>query len=179
MPRLLMEATRPLPVPGCVPLLVDFGAASELSLFVTLIASRRWSGRSGASSRTPATREPGASSRRVHLAAHGGVQLLPVGHERGLFCARYGSVAAIIANGRAGRQPAPRASVGGGFLASLVTPAGRLRRPNWAGQFVAPWLNHRHADFQSAAHYCGQYRGKMALLRVHGPTGAANIDVPS
>jgi len=43
-----------------------------------------------------------------------------------------------------------RASVGGGFLASLVTPMGRLWRPNWATQFAAPRMNCRHADFQFA-----------------------------
>ena len=46
------------------------------------------------------------------------------------------------------RQLALRASVGGGFFASLVTPAGRHWRPNCLGQFVAARLNHRHADFQ-------------------------------
>ena len=57
-----------------------------------------------------------------------------------------------------------RASVGGGFLAALVTPSGRLWRPNRSSRFVAPRLNRArknnildaqklilyagHADFQ-------------------------------
>jgi len=39
------------------------------------------------------------------------------------------------------RQLALRPSVAGGFLATLVTPSGRLRRPNWLRQFVAARLN--------------------------------------
>jgi hypothetical protein len=49
------------------------------------------------------------------------------------------------------RLLALRASVVGGFLASLVTPSGSLRRPNCRGQFVAARLIHRDAAFQPTA----------------------------